>query len=233
MRTLLQKVHSKASWHIDYYPFLVSDEVIYATIGNAYTSTSLLVDRSIAKSTIQAPMTDIDAKISTNSEVKHTINQVAAKLESSSIQQSLLVLISLRIKTEEEIARELEWLLQDHDSVCRLHKTCKWIVDVVAVDSALVETFLDASAALFRDELGIDIKASVSTQRFNKFLFVSRFITPMKDFDLVLLKDADMRLSGFPWQTFIEKKENAVVSGPIRQSFRESMVNNDLNRSQQ
>ena len=232
MRTLLQKVHSKASWHIDHFPFVVSDEVIFATIGNAYTSTGLLVDRSNVKSTIQAPMSDIDAKIKISGD-KHTISQAAGKLESGPIQKSLLVLMNLRIATKDDITRELEWLLQDRDSVCRLHKMCKWVVNVVAVDSTLLETFLGASAALLNEELDMDINASVSSQRFNKFQFISQFVERMKNFDLVLLKDSDVRLSGFPWRTFIERRRNAVISGPLRQSFRESMVNNNQHRSHQ
>jgi hypothetical protein len=76
------------SWRIDHFPFVVSDEVIFATIGNAYTFTGLLLDRSYVKSTVQALISDIDAKITISGD-KHTISQAAGKLESGPIQKSL------------------------------------------------------------------------------------------------------------------------------------------------
>ena len=49
MRTLLDEAYSisekgDAVWRLDGYPFVVADEVIYASIGDAYTSTGLWVD---------------------------------------------------------------------------------------------------------------------------------------------------------------------------------------------
>jgi hypothetical protein len=43
----------------------------------------------------------------------------------------------------------------------------------------------------------------------------------------VLLKDSDMRISGFPWRTFFAKKGTGVIAGPIRQSLEEGLLRNE------
>ena len=53
MKSLLDKVYSKSfilrhdTWRIEQHPFVVADEVIYATIGDAYTSTKLRVGAEV------------------------------------------------------------------------------------------------------------------------------------------------------------------------------------------
>jgi hypothetical protein len=55
----------------------------------------------------------------------------------------------------------------------------------------------------------------------------------MHQFDYVLIKDNDMRLSGFPWNTFMEKKGDSVVSGALHQGLEESLARNLGQRKRQ
>ncbi len=235
MKSLLDKVYSKSfflrldRWRIDQHPFVVADEVIYSTIGDAYTSTKLRVGGRKMKSTVQdeaaAMETTVDGSLPT------TLPSTVDLLSPSILDESLLVLMNVRIWTAEHIQTELRRIQQDSHSVCKLHKRCRWAVNVVLTTNELRESF-EESLSLYEfqasneDGAGAEFhfKLSVSEQRFNKFVFISQFVMEMANFDLVLLKDADMGLTGFPWRTFIAKKGNAVVSAPLRQSFGSSAV---------
>ena len=240
MKSLLDKVYSKSfilrhdTWRIEQHPFVVSDEVIYATIGDAYTSTKLRVGGRSVKSTIQ------DTKEKTSTSIAGSMPTTVDLLSPSISDESLLVLMNVRIWTAEHIQTELRRIQQDSHSVCKLHKRCKWGVNVVLTTHALRESFEEAlSSNEFQasnddganefqasndDGAEIHFNLSVSEQRFNKFVFISQFVMEMANFDLVLLKDADMGLTGFPWRTFIARKGNAVVSAPLRQSFGSSTI---------
>lgn len=233
MKSLLDKLYSRSfflrhdTWRIEQHPFVVADEVIYATIGDAYTSTKLRVGARKMKSTVQdlardsGAMTTIDGSLSISLDL----------LSPSILDESLLVLMSVRIWAAEYIETELRRIQQDSNSVCKLYKRCKWGVNVVLTTDALRESF---DEALFSDKFQqaskdgagaeFHFEVSVSEQRFNKYVFVSQFVMEMANFDLVLLKDADMGLTGFPWRTFIARKGSAVVSAPLRQSFGSSSV---------
>ena len=229
MKSLLDKLYSKSLflrkdvWRIDQHPFVVADEVIFATIGDAYTSTKLRVGGKEMKTTIQ------DSSVKSSSFSIAGSMPITVDLLSPSISdESLLVLMNVRIRAKEYIDTELRRIQQDSDSVCKLYKRCKWAVNVVLVTEALKESFEEASSTnkfqASNSGTEFDFKISVSTQRFNKFTFVSTFVRDMANFDLVLLKDADMALTGFPWRTFVSRRENAVVSAPLRQSFGKSSV---------
>ena len=227
MKSLLDKLYSKSLflrkdvWRIDQHPFVVADEVIFATIGDAYTSTKLRVGGEEMKTTIQ------DSSVKRSS-IAGSMPITADLLSPSISDESLLVLMNVRIRAKEHIETELRRIQQDSDSVCKLYKRCKWAVNVVLVTEALMESFEEASSTkkfqASNSGTEFDFKISVSTQRFNKFAFVSTLVRDMSNFDLVLLKDADMALTGFPWRTFVSRRENAVVSAPLRQSFGKSSV---------
>ncbi|KAL7550701.1 hypothetical protein ACHAWF_013925 [Thalassiosira exigua] len=202
MQNLLKKVYSKSKfgrdvWKIDFFPDVVSDAVIYATIGNAYTSAGIGVSSTNFKSTIVSNQWNNDG-ISTlyaYATDEDRRKQDTIKFHSNLNQNSLLVLMATKLTTKEDITRELEWVTQDSNSVCKLHVRCKWLVNVVATDAALLEDFEEAwgGAALDRN---VEFRTM----------------------------DNDQRLSGFPWHTFIKKRGNATLSGPLRQSFGETSV---------
>jgi hypothetical protein len=70
----------------------------------------------------------------------------------------------------------------------------------------------------YTEDHGIRWFASVSTETFNKYSFVKSFIGDMVKYDMVLLKDNDMRITTFSWPTFLQKRSNSIISGPLRRS---------------
>jgi hypothetical protein len=125
--------------------------------------------------------------------------------------KSLLVLMNIKIQDKENIAKEIEWIRDDYSSVCKFYSTCHWMINMVTKAFEEVASNLPSN---------ISISTSVFIGRFNKYLFTKRFVDQMMDYDLVLIKDNDQRLTSFSWSTFIEKRSNAVISGPLRSSSR-------------
>lgn len=131
----------------------------------------------------------------------------------------LLVLMNVKIGRAEQITPQMKWIQEDYSEVCKFHSTCKWMIQVVAADSSLVQEIQEATSAL---DPSIEWTTSVSTETFNKFIFVQTCLGYMSQYDLVLLKDSDQRVASFSWQSFLEKKSNAVISGPLRRTTHSS-----------
>jgi hypothetical protein len=78
----------------------------------------------------------------------------------------------------------------------------------------------------------IHVRAS---KRFNKYLFLSSLLSngTISGYDYILLKDSDIRLAGFAWNTFMDRKGDAVVAGALRENVVESLAHNAGKRPRQ
>lgn len=128
---------------------------------------------------------------------------------------SLLVLMSVKIQDEKQIAKEINWINEDYNAVCAFYSVCHWQINVVVSTSALITSFQDRSFALPQS---ISYRFTTFSKPFNKFEFVGGFIDQMTNYDSVLIKDNDQRITSFSWRTFVTKSSNAVMSGPLRRS---------------
>jgi hypothetical protein len=73
----------------------------------------------------------------------------------------------------------------------------------------------------------------VHSEAFNKFTFVGDVLGKLANYDLMLFKDNDQRIIGFPWMTFVEHTDNAVVSAPLRSTQRDHMIFNTKKKKSQ
>jgi len=239
METLIDKVFStslngEGVWSIVDSPLVVSDEAIYAVVGDVYTSTGLCVDSLNFKSTVQSE-TEMSATIHlnissiVNNWTGNKIYEVAEQPEFS--EDSLLVLMSVRISTDGDIVHEVRRIQQDCHAVCQFHRKCDWKINAVVAHRELMANF--QQMALFELPSNIHVVFTISSKLFNKFVFLQESIDDILNYDLLLLKDSDQRISGFPWKTFIKKKGNATVSGPLRQNADEAFLHSSLERKHQ
>ena len=143
------------------------------------------------------------------------VHNVLTSHEQQLLDQSMLILMNVKIHDEDQIAKELSWIREDYSAVCSFHTTCHWFVNLVATNLPLMETFQQAASEL---PSGVKWFGRISSKTFNKFIFVQKHIDDMLDYDLVLFKDNDQRIMSFSWPTFIEKRANAVISGPLRRT---------------
>jgi hypothetical protein len=135
---------------------------------------------------------------------------------------SILVLMSVRLKTEEDMLMELARIRQDHDAICRFHVICDWQLNVVLTRPDLVDQWKQRMV-ISEISKTAQFHITVTSERFNKFAFVARFLDRMTNYDRILLKDNDQRLAGFPWISFLEHSGNATIAGPLRQDPGESL----------
>jgi len=64
------------------------------------------------------------------------------------------------------------------------------------------------------------VRTEVNPKRFNKFIFVHDVLDKVVASDeQVLLKDNDIRLAGFEWNTFINVKEDSIVAALFRENI--------------
>ena len=72
------------------------------------------------------------------------------------------------------------------------------------------------------DNVQLQVKAS--TEPFNNFDFVHQNLHRLSSFDFVLLKDNDIRPAGFEWNTFMDKKSDALISAPYHVRIEDTFV---------
>ena len=229
METILSKVHStsltgKSVWRIQEFPSVVADEAIYSLIGDTYYSTGLWVDTSELDSTIQQtnvpqgwnnPYSYLEGKKRTQVAMKKGI------AHSHLLDRSLLVVMTVRINDKSQIAREVAMMKEDIHAICSFHKVCNWEVNVVATEASLVTLFEETASEL---PLYVHLHTKMQSKPLNKFLFVKEILDELAHFDSVLFKDNDQRLNGFPWRTFVQHIDNAVLSAPLRSTQRDHML---------
>ena len=238
METLLGKVHSttltgETVWRVQEFPSVVADEAIYTFIGDTYYSTGLWVDTSQLDSTIQKhqakgrwqhPYSDLAGK---------EREQVAMKSEHPPAHlfgRSLLVVMNLHISNEDQIEREIEVITQDIHAICKFHRVCEWEINIVAVETSLTNIFEEAASGL---PSYVHLHTNEHSEAFNKFKFVGDVLGKLANFDLMLFKDNDQRINGFPWRTFVEHTHNAVLSSPLRSTQKDHMLWSTLKEKSQ
>jgi len=237
MTALMDKAHEyslegESIWRIQQAPMVVADEVIFSLIGNAYTSSGLWIDGGDFNSTVQTKDSSAEAHediIRFYHHLGDLKQQIAMKKSHMNriFHESLIVLMNVRVSNAEGMLTDIEWIRQDSNDVCQFHPTCDWEINVVLANSSLTEIFQRLTSD-FSSNVHFHLRDSL--EPFNKFSFVRDFVDRMVNYDFVLLKDNDMRISGFPWRTFTQQKQNAIVSGPLRQTADEALTYNVVNR---
>ncbi len=139
--------------------------------------------------------------------------------------ESLLVFMNIRFATSKQMKLEMERTLTDLEVVCAIHRhsKCHWIIQGVFTQDYLLERFRETCEEQLPSNV-IEFNVTVGSARFNKFGLLAHHLSKMSQYDLVLLKDNDQRLAGFPWASFLKQKGNALVAGPLRQAPDESFV---------
>ena len=120
-----------------------------------------------------------------------------------------LLISTTLIKTPIELEQEWNNWSNDLTSVRPMGVIFKFIVVVQTQ-----EMFELVSGRMWND----DVQIIINPQPFSKFTYIQQFVTQMSTFDHVILKDSDIRLIGFPLQTFLRHK-NAVIKGALRQTL--------------
>jgi hypothetical protein len=224
MRQILQRVHhsmdsknggsTTSSWHVDEPGIVRADELIYYYAKKSYTCTYPWIgdNKDYLSSTRRS---------SSSSNKPSTLRP-----------ERILVIANLRMTNEDSVHAEIQRLLEDVDALSVWHANCTWVVNAVLTNQNLEPVFLNVKNTSHNN---IDFRVQISNKRFNKYGIFQSLISEMASYDYVLQKDSDQRLTGFPWNSFMENKGDALVSGPLRQVVEDSLrrnVNADKSKRQ-
>ena len=212
-------------WYIEEPEISVSDELVYFLAGKAYTFTLPFVSSASMGSVVGHGSQGL---VETTHQDNGTISRPKVKEERP---ESVLVVTTSRPYTEEAVLEEIDRLSTDILALSRWHANTKWIINIVVPDEKLKASFEERSAAL-PSEL-VNIHSYVNVHGFNKFAYMSKSLHAFDQYDYVLIKDNDIRLAGFPWNTFMEKKGTSVVSGCLRETGEASLARNMQTPSRQ
>ncbi|QDZ22093.1 hypothetical protein HOP50_06g46330 [Chloropicon primus] len=225
MERILRGVQGDASAHWYFGDdIVIADELLYALGGKAYTATRTLGiqhDYAVA-SVVQSknPGTTANSK-------KMALLQVSnvSMARITPRKECILVLTNLLMETEEQLNDNIATLGSDMRALSQWNPCSKWKVNFV-VRTNLETAFAEKLRGLMeRGDLEPMVRYTSSSARFNKYAFMKPLVRQMGEYDYVLMKDADQRIAGFPWNAFMEKKGGSVISGPLREAVGESLMN--------
>ena len=212
-KSLKQTEDGTFYWRIDEPELIVADELVYYLAGGAYTSTFPWISTN-----------GLDSTFGESHPVFETEEFVYEQRRIMKRQDSILILMSCRLSDETQIVAEFNRLKTDVEVFAMWNSNFRWIVNAVIADERLVPIFEEQAFSLKNPN--VEIRSHVDSKPFNKFGLVADLIDEMDQFDYVLIKDNGMRFSGFPWNTFMEKKGDSVISGALHQNLEESLARN-------
>ena len=215
-----------ADWYFDD-DVVVADELLYALAGRTYTATRTLgiQHKYGVTSLVRSNNPEADAK-----------NKVMAVLQTSDTnmaqitprRECILVLTNCLIKTEERLNDDIAMIASDMRALAQWNPCSKWKVNFVVRPNLKMPFAKKLQELMEQGDLEPFVRYTSSHAPFNKYAFMKPLVPQMQVYDYVLLKDVDQRIAGFPWNTFMEKKGDSVVSGPLRQVVGESLVKGHL-----
>ena len=195
-------------WRFDQENMLAADELIYFIAGNSYTSTFCWVTPHNTGSTISSNHRAWSGF--RQSQQFPSIKQ----LQELQRPERIAVIMNVRLRSTVEIDSELCSLAADIQMLSTFNPHTKWFVKAVLTSTDLLPLFYKIMAEIPSERLSLIVE--VTEKSFNKFQFVCERIEEFGLFDYVLLKDNDIRLAGFEWNTFLNKSISSIVSAPFR-----------------
>ena len=130
------------------------------------------------------------------------------------LNKSILIITTTVIENQTQFQQELADWKRDF-----LALTAKWHLTIIVRNPTMKQFIKQHWPKLPNLKLSIEQLQG----QYNKFQFIRESIDDMKSFKHVIIKDSDIGLSGFPWQTFFDAQKNAagiagsVITGALRQ----------------
>ena len=213
---------TKSIWNFNERGIVVADELIYYLVERSYVSTYSFVDRLEFKSTIR---NETKEAISQEEELNNVIDKISEKgLPPSSWKrrnETVLVLMMLKLDSIESIEFERSRISADVDALASIHDYVRWKINVELID----ETLLGPGEKIFASiSPNVHVSCTVNYPEVsNSFDLPPSYFSK---YDLVLIKDGNQRITGFPWVTFLEQKldYDSIIAGPLRQT-QEGLLN--------
>lgn len=200
--TQLNHANGSSVWYFDQPDMIVADEVIYYYAKSVYTATSPVVQFKVGLNETwrnsNGPTNQEKAAIMVN--LKKPWNNITHRNE------RILVLVTIAMKTPASVASEFLRLESSIESLARWHENIKWVVHAIVTEEHHKHLFHQKMVASdISAGSRVKVHYNVMNGFVNKFRVAANLTSEMATYDYVLMIDSDMRLAGFPWNSFMEK----------------------------
>ena len=201
-------------WEFDEPDVFVADELIYYSARNTYTSTFPWIDHKKLPTTMGMYHHERSDLTFGRSAVEIPVINEGEKRH-----EKIAVIVTCLLKNEEDVVEEIQRLNADIVALSKFHLHSRWFINVVLVHDELKHFFTDRMSILPFNEIEINVRIEVNPKRFNKFIFVPDVLDKVVASDeYVLLKDNDIRLAGFEWNTFMNVMDDSIIAAPFRET---------------
>jgi len=201
-----KKENRSIHWRFDESNLLIADEIIYMAAGNAYTSS---YGWFLLRKPRNFSLGELSAKFDQSEHVPGI-----EQFQNVERPESIAIIQNVRLRNTQEIQEEARRLNADVRALTRFNPHSYWFVKIVLIRSDLLPMFHQTFLQCPNDNVQFEVE--VSKNLFNKFIFVHKKLHVLTRFDNLLLKDNDIRLAGFEWNTFLNTKNDSLISAPYR-----------------
>ena len=139
--------------------------------------------------------------------------------------ESVLVLQTSFIRREDDLTSQVRKIRADVREMCKWHDRVEWKVTIAFRYQSHYEAAKRSASSTLPEIRNVVWHIVWVPGRFNKFRFVRPSISLFSLFDVILIKDSDQRIAGFPWNTFMEARKRhgrTMIAGPLREAPLES-----------
>ena len=147
--------------------------------------------------------------------------------------ETIAIVMNLRLKDIASATDEIQSLKVDVEVLSNIHPHSRWFVKIVLVNDSLkpyVEDMLSSHLPISGIGRMVDIHLEVNRDRFNKFAFLRSILDEVKTYEHILLKDNDIAIAGFEWNTFMNAKGSSTLSSPFYETSEDWLERNRAKR---
>ena len=195
---------------------LVADEVVYSYAQSVYTSTfPWITTREVATTMGEYHVGNYRRDLTFGrSDIIPKVLAAKNNNEVTKKNERIAIVVNYRLADKASVAEEIHRLRMDIDATSNLHH--RWFINVVLVHKELLTLFDEKKSDL--PSTMVELRVQINGERFNKFSYVRDILNQLTEYDYVLLKDNDIPLAGLEWNTFLDKKADAIIAGPFRET---------------
>ena len=201
-------------WVFNEHDMLVGDELLNYFAPNSYTFTfPCIVDHNYEERSFGYDKNVNFKNIRLKSHRFAAVSSFSNSSKELERVEKIAVVTSYLLKDEASIFEQIQKLNSDIIIFSRFHPNSRWFVNVVLLKEELLPIFQMKRAELKSDSVELHVR--VDWKRFNKFKFVHDVLDQAISYDYILMKDSDIDLSGFEWDTFMNLKKDSIIAGPF------------------
>ena len=224
--------HGTDRWVLSIPQFITADSFIF-DLTKTYTSTYPWITLQNCSNTIIMLGDREDCTFGKSSIATPPPMLTKSQLVAMKRPETIAIVMNLRLKDIASTIDEIQSLKVDVEVLSYIHPHSRWFVKIVLVNDSLkpfVEEIMSSHLPISGIGAMVDVHLEINRDRFNKFEFLRSILDEVKTYDYILLKDNDIVIAGFEWNTFMNAKGNSTLSSPFYEKSEEWLEENNMKR---